>query len=520
MNKAFLKRNWQIIVCNLVLLVCFIIGYGRFGDIIVDSFREAYIPSQVLAGKALYKDIFVIYPPLAYLINSFLFFVFGIKLKVLYFAGFIATIGIINLTFKTAAKFIHKTHALGIVLFIISAAALSPNVFNLFFPYSFGALYGILFALGSIYCVINRKYTAAYFLYSLALCSKYEFILFLPLLIWTCRKNGFVKSATAFLAPILFTITTLVIQGVGFKDILANAEWIFIMSSTKTLYWFYSVSGLVFRPQLIPIYILNFIKYFIPLLFVYYFRSIWTVILLIIYLCFAVNPEILIYVFPLILILFGYRFRYLSKRKLFFISASLLISIKLFFALTLQSYGIYFLPFALISLFILTPKKYKKSLFILILCASAVIAVQNINTLMKKNVKIKTDRGVVYTTSYYGNSINKLVNYIEKNTDKEDTVLVLPEGTVVNFLTGRKSDNKFYSQIPLYIETFGDKLIVERLKFKTPKYIVITDYNTSNYYYSFYGLDYAGEVLEYIHKNYIREVPQNEGLETYIYKKK
>lgn len=495
-------------------------GYGRFGDIIVDSFREAYIPAQIIAGKALYRDIFMIYPPMAYIINTILFFIFGIKLNVLYFAGLTGSIGIINLAFKIASKFMHKTHALAAVLFIISAAALSPNVFNLFFPYSFGALYGVLFILGSIYCVIKKEFGGAYFLYSLALCSKYEFILFFPLLIWMSGKRGWVKNLLLFFAPLIFTITILIVQGVGINDIIASAEWIMTMFSTKTLYWFYSVTGLVFRPQIIPIYAINFVKYLIPLVFVSYFRNVWAVLITIIYLCFTVNPEILIYAFPLIFILFVIRFKNLSGRKKFFITASLLISIKLFFALTLQSYGVYFLPFALISIYILTPKRFKNALFILVLTSAIIIGVRNISSLMNKNVKIETERGVVYTTPYYGNGLNELVKYIETSVKEDDTVLVLPEGLSVCFLTGKNSDNKFYSLIPLYVETFGDKLVIERLKFKKPEYIVITNYDTSNYYYSLFGKDYAEDICKYVLSTYDLVKTFGNGFVLDIYKRK
>ena len=133
-----LKNNWQLILFNTIIIAIFILCYGHFGDIIVDSFREAYIPAEILNGQALYKNIFTIYAPLSYLINALLFLIFGVHLKVLYFAGLTATYGILNLVFAIANRFMNKTYALSIVLFIISVSVLSPNVFNFYFPYSFG----------------------------------------------------------------------------------------------------------------------------------------------------------------------------------------------------------------------------------------------------------------------------------------------------------------------------------------------------------------------------------------------
>ena len=64
--------------------------------------------------------------------------------------------------------------------------------------------------------------------------------------------------------------------------------------------------------------------------------------------------------------------------------------------------------------------------------------------------------GLDYSMPYIGNSINSLVEYIQNNTREEDKVLVYPEGLSINVMCNRDSDNKFYSLIPLYIETFGE----------------------------------------------------------------
>ena len=153
----------------------FIIFYGQFGDVNVDSFREAYIPEEILSGKILYKNIFTIYAPLAYLINALLFLIFGIHLKTLYFAGLVVTMSIFYLTYKLARRYLDPNLTLSICLFIISALVLSPNVFNAFFPYSYGLLYGIFFILLSFNFALNKNFTLAYLFYSLAICSKYEF---------------------------------------------------------------------------------------------------------------------------------------------------------------------------------------------------------------------------------------------------------------------------------------------------------------------------------------------------------
>ncbi len=518
MVMNFVKNNRHLILINLLLLAVFWLEYGRFGDIIVDSFREAYIPTEVAAGKVLYKNIFTIYAPLAYLFNALLFKVFGVNLKVLYFAGLFASAGVLNLVYLIARRFLDKNCSLGIALFIIAGAVLSPNVFNIFFPYSYGVLYGLLFVLGAVWFALDRKFPLAYLMYSFAVCSKYEFILLLPLLVYISWKKDIWKNFTALVIPVLLVLTPLFLQRLRFEDLLTSFGLILAMLSSKSMHWFYSVSGLEFQWALVPVYLINLLKMMAPLALIWYFKS-WKIIpIVLVYLYFAVSPALLVYAFPLILILFVWRFKTLTRDEKFFVLASLLISAKIFFALTLKSYGVFFLPFALISLFILVPKDLRKPLLVLTLGCALVLSIKNAKELCSKNVKIQTERGVVYTSPFYGQAVKELVSYVELEIPQSVRVVVYPECLAVNFLTGRESDNKFYSLIPMYVETFGENLIISRLDFVKPEYIVTSNYDTSNYYYKEFGADYGVNIKKYIEDNYTLEKELGSDFRFKIYK--
>lgn len=511
-----MKKNLQILLLNLLVLLCFILGYGRFGDIIINSFREAYIPEQILKGQVLYKDIFTIYAPFAYLFNAFLFKIFGVSLNTLYCAGLFVSLGITNLIYLISKEFFSKNSACIVVFFFICTSILSPNIYNCFFPYSYGMLYGLLFILAGVLFAIKKQYTTAFAFCSLAICSKYEFIFLLPLLIYLSGKNNRTKNLTIFLIPAILTYTPLFIQGVRLEDIFTSFQNILTMNATKTLYWFYSSAGLVFKAELIPIYLVNLIKISIPIVFLYYLRRRYFMPLIAIYCYYISTPEIIIYIFPLILGLFIFRLKKLQQNEIYFIIASLLISLKLFFALNLQSYGIYFIPFAIISILILIPENLRKALLsVLILCGLS-IGIKNINSLYSKNIKIETPIGIVYSKS--GDSINQLINYINLNTTASDKILIYPEGLAVNFLTQRNSDNKFYSLIPLYIETFGEDAIISRFKITKPEYIIISNYDTSIYYYSHFGVDYATNLYLFILNNYDKQAEIGKRLTFTVFK--
>ena len=366
-------------------------------------------------------------------------------------------------------------------------------------------IYGLVFITAGIYFSLEKKYPPAYFMYSLAVCSKYEFVFLLPLLIYasfTDWKKDWWKNLIAFVLPFVIIYTPLLLQGVGIRNLLTSFGIVAVMSTAKTLRWFYSVTGLIFRWELIPVYLFNMLKIAVPFLIFYKYKTYWLIPLVFIYLYFTVTPEILVFAFPLILTMFIVRYRKLNGKEKFFIVAAILISIKMFFALTLKAYGIYFIPFALISIYILSPLKYRQTLMVLTILSALVIGIQNTEGLVNKSEKIETKRGLVYTTPYYADSIKELITFAQKETKKNDKLLIYPECLAVNYLAGRASDNKFYSLIPLYVETFGENLIMERLFITMPEYIVINNYDTSLYYYSKFGEDYAGRIMGYIKENY------------------
>ena len=106
---------------------------------------------------------------------------------------------------------------------------------------------------------------------------------------------------------------------------------------------------------------------------------------------------------------------------------------------------------------------------------------------------------------------------IKTNTTKDDKVVIYPEFLSINILSNRMSDNKFYSLIPLYVEIFGEDLIIKRLEFTKPKYIIITNSDMSAYGFKYFGINYAQKVQKWIENNYsLKETLQN-GLEFKIY---
>ena len=61
---------------------------------------------------------------------------------------------------------------------------------------------------------------------------------------------------------------------------------------------------------------------------------------------------------------------------------------------------------------------------------------------------------------------------------------------------------------------------MQRLEITKPEYIVISNYDTSNYYYSAFGRDYAGRIALYITKKYKSPKSVGDDFCFYVYQRK
>lgn len=120
---------------------------------------------------------------------------------------------------------------------------------------------------------------------------------------------------------------------------------------------------------------------------------------------------------------------------------------------------------------------------------------------MKMSYKIKSDRGVYYASVEHSYTINEAINFIEMNIPEDKTLLVLEEGLLLNYFTGRKSNLRYYALIPHIVDAYGEENIIKGLVGENlPDYIFITnDKYMSNGYF---GLDYAKKIYKYILENY------------------
>lgn len=154
--KSIKKEDWislSIIWVLFIFMIC--ISYARWGNPIVDCFRNAYVPDEIMAGNILYKDVYFFYGPLIVYFHALLFKIFGINLQVLYTSGIIVSFIIINTIYYLSRQLLKPFLSCIFGSMFLILVVFRPGIFQYIFPYSYEALYGLLFLLFILVCLIN-----------------------------------------------------------------------------------------------------------------------------------------------------------------------------------------------------------------------------------------------------------------------------------------------------------------------------------------------------------------------------
>lgn len=114
------------------------------------------------------------------------------------------------------------------------------------------------------------------------------------------------------------------------------------------------------------------------------------------------------------------------------------------------------------------------------------------------------DRIVTYSDrlSTKGSHIRSALDAISSLIKEDETMLVLPEGIMLNYLSRRISPYPYSNVMPFEIATVGEDRILAGLKKADPDYIVLVDRNTSEFGCPDFGKGFAVKIYDWINDAY------------------
>jgi hypothetical protein len=151
-----LLHTWPDAAARGVIVVTALIlawlTWAHWGNIQVDCGRELYVPTELLRGKLLYRDVWYSYGPLEPYLAAALLWIFGPHLNVFYLFGLTLATACALFSFDIgemlAGRAVGLTAAVAILLQGFQSSPLFyGSIFNYIFPYAYAAPLGLLFVL-------------------------------------------------------------------------------------------------------------------------------------------------------------------------------------------------------------------------------------------------------------------------------------------------------------------------------------------------------------------------------------
>lgn len=511
----YLKREYKSLVIIFVLfLINLLLFNHKMINVHTDFGREVFFSALVSKGAIVYKDFFNTFLcPFSYLFNGLLLKIFPANLTTFFITGAANALLILLSVFFISRNFLNRTISTVITVFVMYYCCFYAGLMNYLTPYSYAIVYGLSACLISVLLFLKyiktdkKSFLYLSFLFAgVSASNKYEFVLYAvfltAFLIYLHRENlkSYLKSFLClFLTPAVCLIV-LFAEGLRFGDLKNYFE---IFSSfvnqpyLKKVYeatFYFNSHSLVYLGKCI---IIASAVLFFANRFFQNKSKIWRFTGFLVFLSmtssvlfsldsmnyFSYDFLSFLPILITILVILKYKKIINDKSVLFLSLASLIISIKTYWMLIGNFYGRYFLPLLIISLVVILKRYYilsdedkifsKSICFILIFLSFASFRL-NLVSLVLKNTLVQTQRGIIFEQKETAENFKSLVKYTQNNIDDKETLVVLGDAPLLNFLTDTKSLN-FYSHFDEAIfGAYGEERIIKAYKKAKPGYFIVT----------------------------------------------
>jgi len=103
---------------------------------------------------------------------------------------------------------------------------------------------------------------------------------------------------------------------------------------------------------------------------------------------------------------------------------------------------------------------------------------------------------------YRGDIVNKILQYLQENAQPNDTIAVMPDGEIIQYLARLTNPSPYSNFIPATLILFGEEKVLQSLRKEPPTWIVLAHRETSEYGAASFGKDYAKTIWRWIEKEY------------------
>jgi hypothetical protein len=104
-----------------------------------------------------------------------------------------------------------------------------------------------------------------------------------------------------------------------------------------------------------------------------------------------------------------------------------------------------------------------------------------------------------------GTFVNETLSALEQRLEPGDTLAVLPEGVMLNYLLRVKAPARYINYMPPELLMFGEENMLAEFEAHPPDWIVLAHKSTSEYGLPFFGRDYGARLFAWITAHYLTD---------------
>lgn len=580
MLSKYWKKGWiSFLISASAFIYLLKFTWLKWGDIIIDTGRDAHLSLRICSGEVLYRDIFCFQGPFSHYFNAFLFKALGAHLNVLILNGIITAIVTSALIYRISRVFLSIFYSIFTVLTFLFVFAFGYYVYlgnyNFILPYHYGAIHSICFSLAALYLFYRAgekrllrggRYCGRYAYGCVAFIiltglAKLEIgaALLLSVALGVLSRSLFLKinvkklpgefllyaclPAFCILIPYALFILPCIegLNGARLSDFLIPGSR---LSNPMTLFMSGAddVSGnsRIALKALLSYFLLSLFFVCAGLLTQCFWRLRLRLARVILSLTAVSGAAFLALIFLKHFFSYRLQFRPLPVICLFLILAfiwriineeraeravfglviaffSLFLVFRMFFAVWAGHYGFYLVVPGLlvyhIFFFRVIPDFLKPGLLkrffrlgflaVFILFIFGHLSVSRF-CYQRRSLMVQSPGGsLLFFNNDKEKRCKELVEFLQKNTAEDETLVVVPEGLLVNFLSGRRNPLYYYDYLPIDLSRpeIEESVILSMEKEKVD-YVALVQRDIREHGAVVFGGDYAQQLFNYINEKY------------------
>jgi hypothetical protein len=100
-------------------------------------------------------------------------------------------------------------------------------------------------------------------------------------------------------------------------------------------------------------------------------------------------------------------------------------------------------------------------------------------------------------------AMNAAMRYLSKHMGPDETLIVLPEGVMINYLIRRPNPTPYFNVMPPEIILFGERTMLEAYRESPPDYVALVHKKTALYGYPYFGRHYGQAIQRWLDDDYV-----------------